>query len=64
MVSGTVYEAFQRTLARHEDRGFLSILPETAQNRFHPRTWWDSVRRSKATVLHYLGVMPAMLFRP
>jgi acyl-CoA synthetase (AMP-forming)/AMP-acid ligase II len=30
-------------------------------DRFHPRTWWDSVRRSKATVLHYLGVMPAML---
>lgn len=30
-------------------------------DRFHPRTWWDSVRRSKATLLHYLGVMPAML---
>jgi acyl-CoA synthetase (AMP-forming)/AMP-acid ligase II len=30
-------------------------------DRFHPRTWWDSVRQSQATVLHYLGVMPAML---
>ncbi len=30
-------------------------------DRFHPRTWWDSVRASKATVIHYLGVMPAML---
>ncbi|HEX9772016.1 MAG TPA: AMP-binding protein [Steroidobacteraceae bacterium] len=30
-------------------------------DRFHPRTWWDSVRRSQATVMHYLGVMPAML---
>jgi len=30
-------------------------------DRFHPRTWWDSVRESRATVLHYLGVMPAML---
>lgn len=30
-------------------------------DRFHPRTWWVSVRESKATVLHYLGVMPAML---
>jgi acyl-CoA synthetase (AMP-forming)/AMP-acid ligase II len=30
-------------------------------DRFHPRTWWDSVRASKATVVHYLGVMPAML---
>lgn len=30
-------------------------------DRFHPRTWWSSVRESRATVLHYLGVMPAML---
>jgi acyl-CoA synthetase (AMP-forming)/AMP-acid ligase II len=30
-------------------------------DRFHPRTWWDSVRASQATVVHYLGVMPAML---
>ncbi|HFB54371.1 MAG TPA: ATP-dependent acyl-CoA ligase, partial [Hellea balneolensis] len=30
-------------------------------DRFHPRTWWDSVRNSQASVIHYLGVMPAML---
>ena len=30
-------------------------------DRFHPRTWWQSVRESGATVAHYLGVMPAML---
>jgi acyl-CoA synthetase (AMP-forming)/AMP-acid ligase II len=30
-------------------------------DRFHPRTWWDSVRASRATIVHYLGVMPAML---
>jgi len=30
-------------------------------DRFHPRSWWDSVRASGATILHYLGVMPAML---
>lgn len=30
-------------------------------DRFHPGTWWDSVRASGATILHYLGVMPAML---
>lgn len=30
-------------------------------DRFHPRTWWESVRESRATVVHYLGVMPAML---
>jgi acyl-coenzyme A synthetase/AMP-(fatty) acid ligase len=30
-------------------------------DRFHPQTWWDSVRASQATIVHYLGVMPAML---
>jgi acyl-CoA synthetase (AMP-forming)/AMP-acid ligase II len=30
-------------------------------DRFHPRTWWESVRESEATILHYLGVMPSML---
>ena len=30
-------------------------------DRFHPSTWWDSVRDSRATIVHYLGVMPAML---
>ncbi len=30
-------------------------------DRFHPRHWWDSVRASGATIVHYLGVMPAML---
>jgi acyl-CoA synthetase (AMP-forming)/AMP-acid ligase II len=32
-----------------------------AVDRFHPGGWWDSVRESHATVMHYLGVMPAML---
>jgi acyl-CoA synthetase (AMP-forming)/AMP-acid ligase II len=30
-------------------------------DRFHPKTWWRSVRESGATIVHYLGVMPAML---
>jgi acyl-CoA synthetase (AMP-forming)/AMP-acid ligase II len=30
-------------------------------DRFHPTTWWQSVRNSRATILHYLGVMPPML---
>ena len=30
-------------------------------DRFHPRSWWASVRDSRATVVHYLGVMPPML---
>lgn len=32
-------------------------------DRFHPSTWWDSVRESRATCIHYLGVMPAMLMK-
>jgi acyl-CoA synthetase (AMP-forming)/AMP-acid ligase II len=34
-----------------------------AVDRFHPKTWWDTVRNSGATVLHYLGVMPAILMK-
>ena len=30
-------------------------------DRFHPRSWWESVRQSRATIVHYLGVMPAIL---
>ncbi len=30
-------------------------------DRFHPRSWWQSVRDSGATILHYLGVLPAIL---
>jgi acyl-CoA synthetase (AMP-forming)/AMP-acid ligase II len=30
-------------------------------DRFHTTTWWDTVRESRATCFHYLGVMPAML---
>ena len=30
-------------------------------DRFHPKSWWHSVSDSGATIVHYLGVMPAML---
>jgi acyl-CoA synthetase (AMP-forming)/AMP-acid ligase II len=30
-------------------------------DRFHPLTWLRSARESRATIVHYLGVMPAML---
>ena len=33
----------------------------TMVDRFHPRSWWDAVRASRSTCLHYLGVMPSML---
>lgn len=46
------------TLAMVMTGGCLILL-----DRFHPRSWWDSVRASRATVVHYLGVMPAMLMK-
>jgi acyl-CoA synthetase (AMP-forming)/AMP-acid ligase II len=30
-------------------------------DRFHPRSWWRTVRESRASIIHYLGVMPAIL---
>ncbi len=36
--------------------GCISFL-----DRFHPTTYWESVKESRASVIHYLGVMPAML---
>ncbi|MGP8097987.1 MAG: AMP-binding protein [Steroidobacteraceae bacterium] len=32
-------------------------------DRFHPSTWWHSLRTSRATAFHYLGVMPALLLK-
>lgn len=36
--------------------GCLTVL-----DRFHPATWWNDVKESNATCLHYLGVMPTLL---
>lgn len=30
-------------------------------DRFHPSTWWQTVKSTRATALHYLGVLPAIL---
>lgn len=32
-------------------------------DRFHPTSWWDSVVRAGATIVHCLGVMPAILMK-
>jgi acyl-CoA synthetase (AMP-forming)/AMP-acid ligase II len=32
-------------------------------DRFHPSTWWADVRETKASVVHYLGVLPAILLK-
>ena len=35
------------------------VLPD----RFHARTWWEDCVRSRATAIHYLGIMPPALFK-
>jgi acyl-CoA synthetase (AMP-forming)/AMP-acid ligase II len=32
-------------------------------DRFHPKSWWRDVAESGATIVHYLGVMPAILLQ-
>ncbi|HTN26163.1 MAG TPA: AMP-binding protein [Burkholderiales bacterium] len=32
-------------------------------DRFHPQTWWRDVGTTRATGVHYLGVMPAILLK-
>jgi acyl-CoA synthetase (AMP-forming)/AMP-acid ligase II len=32
-------------------------------DRFHARSWWNTVAESGATIVHYLGVMPAILLK-
>lgn len=32
-------------------------------DRFHPGSWWQTVRETQPTVIHYLGVMPAILLQ-
>jgi acyl-CoA synthetase (AMP-forming)/AMP-acid ligase II len=44
------------TMAMVAVGGCLIVL-----DRFHPKSWWDSVRGARATIVHYLGVMPPML---
>lgn len=36
--------------------GCLTLL-----DRFHPKTWWQEVHEAEATIIHYLGIMPALL---
>ncbi|MEM7277226.1 MAG: AMP-binding protein [Pseudomonadota bacterium] len=32
-------------------------------DRFHPKSWWQTVREQRASIIHYLGVMPAILLK-
>ncbi len=37
--------------------GGCLIVPD----RFHPKSWWRDVATTRATIMHYLGVMPPLL---
>jgi len=37
--------------------GCCLIVPD----RFHPSGWWQDINETRATVIHYLGVVPPML---
>ncbi|WP_446831707.1 AMP-binding protein [Candidatus Foliamicus sp.] len=46
------------TMAMLQTGGCIAPL-----DRFHPSSWWCEVRESRATIVHYLGVMPAILLK-
>ena len=52
----------------HVNSGIVSILGmmliggcQIQPDRFHPRSWWRDVVETKASVIHYLGVVAPML---
>ncbi len=32
-------------------------------DRFHPRTWWRDLAATKATIFHYMGIVPGVLVK-
>ncbi len=46
------------TMAMVTTGGCLIVL-----DRFHPKSWWETVRAARATAVHYLGVMPPILMQ-
>lgn len=52
----------------HVNSGIVSLLGmmltggcQIQPDRFHPRSWWRDVVETRATVIHYLGVVAPML---
>ena len=44
------------SMAMFASAGCIAML-----DRFHPKTWWEDVVNSQATIIHYLGIMPPLL---
>lgn len=54
----------------HQNAGIFSMMGAILTgnclimtDRFHASTWWQEVVQSGATIVHYLGVMPAILVK-
>jgi acyl-CoA synthetase (AMP-forming)/AMP-acid ligase II len=52
----------------HANSGVLSLFGaivtgncQIQAERFHPKRWWREITETKATVVHYLGIIAAML---
>ena len=54
----------------HMNCGVLSLMAVTLSanclvlaDRFHPKSWWRDLVATRATALHYMGVIPPVLFK-
>ncbi len=54
----------------HQNAGIFSFMCAVLSgncilltDRLHASTWWQQVADSRATIIHYLGVMPAILLK-
>ena len=54
----------------HMNSGVMSLMAVTltascliSADRFHPKTWWRDLVDTGATAVHYMGVIPPILFK-
>lgn len=54
----------------HMNSGMISFVAmlltagcQIVPDRFHPSSWWDDVAATRATAMHYLGIMPPILMK-
>lgn len=52
----------------HMNAGVISLIAMIltggcviSADRFHPQCWWQDIIDTRATIMHYMGVIPAML---
>ncbi len=56
--------------AHHMNAGVVSFMAMVLSggclihwDRFHPRTWWRDLAATKATIFHYMGIVPGVLVK-